>query len=447
MISIVDKGTEDDELEKDDDTDQLIRKLEEVKAMMADKGHKFYLENLRAPGLILKVIDVDFVWQRVHGMLRAHTKASTTNMSITTEINAALNGRILQQGGFASSGRRILQPIQMKHDTNRTNVIETINAGNIDKEQKRCILDVIAGRPLVILEAPGGTGKTQTISNTVTMLMNLKDDTRILVIVKNNEALAEVTNRMMATMDGRENADKTILVMSAYANPGSLSKASKKLTLKHKAKELMQREDVPPKVKKMVEQFLEICEEGKVSVKGLGTIKNKIIDWVKPQLIFATIDMVTCQKRLRQGINVVILDEISLAADLHTRVLLTAPFGAKRQIFMVGDPEQLGPYTTLETTRRYLVKYGKKSVAQQIMSRRAFAHHTLIYNRRSIPELIPGLNVISNRESYKQMRSAIPMPDVNDETYVYPPAVREDGAYILLEMETRRETRERIDIQ
>ena len=193
----------------------------------------------------------------------------------------------------------------------------------------------------------------------------------------------------------------------------------------------MQREDVPPRVKKMVEQFLEICEEGKVSVKGLGTVKNKIIDWVKPQLIFATIDMVTCQKRLRQGINVVILDEISLAADLHTRVLLTAPFGAKRQIFMVGDPEQLGPYTTLETTRPYLVKYGKKSVAQQIMSRRAFVHHSLTYNRRSIPELIPGLNVISNRESYKQMISAIPMPDVNDETYVYPPAVREDGAYIL----------------
>jgi len=146
-------------------------------------------------------------------------------------INSMLNGKIYTTGTFSRSTMSTSSAGTASVDTDKPErydriMSNLITAEPMDNEQRGFLRDVINNEKLLVLEAPGGTGKSTTIVNLINFRVGLQDGNKILVMANNNEALVELANSLAISPSGKKNVDKIVVVISTHAKTGRLYKAT-----------------------------------------------------------------------------------------------------------------------------------------------------------------------------------------------------------------------------
>ena len=421
--------------EVDGDLSHIVSNMQGMGLEMEEKGMRFYREHLSGRQLHIWEADTNFVWRKVHGYAKNVFRSGMRGTNMDTKINAAMNGRINQGVGVGNH----LRPEPPKENEARTKVVNAILSAELDQGQQNVLMGILNGEPLVTMQAPGGTGKSTMIANAAVALIGLGKDVgnKILIVTGTNEASVVLANHLGETADGKRCKDRIMVVSSTYASTGKLSSTAKEYTMYAKAR-LVLKDHMDRLLEKEIlalRAYIEMSQRGKVTLEGLREVKDLILKLVKPDILITTIDMALMHARIRGGKTTLIVDEASMANDFYVRVLMSLMQG-KKQIILVGDTEQLGPYTQL--TKKDVIRWGKVSVFDHVMKRRTFRDYQLVVNRRSIPDLIPMIKRMSLK--YESMESDVEPIDHNvDNISMYPPTPREDGCVILLDIGTKHE--------
>ncbi len=231
-------------------------------------------------------------------------------------------------------------------------------------------------------------------------------------------------------------SNKVLIIQSIYASMKKIKFKAHRFTVEAKAEALLLTDELSNDERVILEKFSDIRKGGMQLAKDASAVRRIVIEHTHPSVILTTTDMAINLGTITREMTFCILDEGSLAEDAKIRGMF-AMTPKLEGVLIAGDPGQLEPFThTTDTVK--LKQYGLGPLISQMIIRDLASVVSLIWNRRSIPSLLPPIMETSVR--YKHMKAAKTEPKWIDEAKLnFPPVPRYGCPYVIIDCDGMHE--------
>jgi hypothetical protein len=416
---------------------ELDIELLEIQARLRTNFCASFCENLNKDKIWIRKLDNFTVLQRVHSLQRTLKQKEWPIQSQYGQIMSIMNGQEIPRTTFdwqtaiAEKTENKEVGYMIAQEKRERVLIESIKKDTVmDDEQKKTLINFLGLHvPVNVLEAFGGSGKTFSIANAIIVYLGLKPyGGHMNVMSKTNDSVKVIAEALGPK--SKVESNKVLIVQSILQSMKNFPSKAYRFTVEAKAEALLLTDDLSANERLLLEKFTEIRKGGVQMAKDMSAVRKIVIEKTDPSVFLTTTDMGINLGHITREMTHAIFDEGSLAEDAKIRGMF-AMCPKLVGVLVAGDPGQLEPFTHIRDSLK-LKQYGLGPLISQMIIRDLASVVSLIWNRRSIPSLLPPIMETSVR--YKNMKAAKAEPKWDEEVKLcFPPVTRYKSPYVLID--------------